>query len=112
MPQLKRLRDRLSPRQLANRERRRARRRDRPVATVFGLLTIERHSAERFHGRFWHVFVDGVNVTKDCVSADDRHGWALLYVRDRKGQIIRTLGVPRTKLVAGVVTMERGPVIK
>lgn len=87
MSRLKPLSQRLTQRQ---RERRTIRRKLRALTGAddvpFGLLTIDRHAAEQFHGRHLHVFLDGEDVTRRCFVADDRQGYAGLFLVDEEGR--------------------------
>jgi hypothetical protein len=50
------------------------------------LLTIQKHDdVRRATGLELHVLVDGQDVTRDCVAADDEQGWATVAVRDAAG---------------------------
>lgn len=51
------------------------------------LLTIERHrEIENRTGTFLRVVVNGEDVTSRCMSADDSHGWALVYQHNSDGR--------------------------
>lgn len=102
------LRERKTPAQLARRARRIEKRRTAPAPT-YGLLTVERHAYEDvFRGVYLHVFLDDVDVTNDCASADDRQGWALMYQRDREGRKRADRDGPIMTLATGAVRIEKG----
>ena len=44
-----------------------------------------RVKADSLEGRKAHAFLDGVDVSSDCVAADDSEGWVDLIVRDENG---------------------------
>ena len=46
-----------------------------------------RVSADSPEGRMAQAFLDGVDVSKECITADDEQGWVELLVRDKKGRI-------------------------
>jgi hypothetical protein len=113
--QLGSFRKRMGAGALARRTRRAARRRAGiDTAKTFGLLTVDKHAYEhRYRGRFLHVFVNGKNVTRNCASADDRQGWAVLYQRDRRGHIRADCEGPITSLVVGTVAFQEGaPIVE
>ena len=70
------------------------------------LMTVPKSQHLRAIGTQVHVFVDGQDVTLYCAAADDRQGWAVLYVskagakmtRLHQGQV-----VPAFMLVEGEV---------
>ena len=54
----------------------------------FGRLTTQGWYFHRARtGRELHVLVDGHDVTRECVLADDRRGYAVLNLRDERGRI-------------------------
>lgn len=56
-----------------------------PVARKYGLVTVDSHRAHKLvTGENLHVFVDGVDVSKSCVEADDINGYVELFCRDRE----------------------------
>jgi hypothetical protein len=46
-----------------------------------------RVKASSLEGRKAHAFLDGVDVSAECVEADDEQGWVELLVRNEKGRI-------------------------
>lgn len=51
--------------------------------TRYGRIDIERHRAHRAEtGETLHVYLDGVDVTRDCYLADDTRGTVHLICRD------------------------------
>ena len=51
----------------------------------YGLLTAHGHRAHlEMTGEILRVFLDGEDVTNECVEADDRQGFAVLFVRTRE----------------------------
>jgi hypothetical protein len=50
-----------------------------------GLLTIESHMAhKRITGEKLHVYVDGVDVTRNAYEANDVEGYALVFCSDER----------------------------
>jgi len=70
--------------------------------SFYGLLTVARHKdlydTEKI---FLRVYVDDVDITDRCLSADDRHGWALVFDYDRQGRV--RVDVNRKRIAARVV---------
>lgn len=69
-------------------------------------------------GETWHagatdgcwldeVFLDGVRLDL-CVKANSAQGWAVVYVEDDKGEIVRNVaGQAETTILYGVVEIRR-----
>lgn len=109
MPQLKPLRQRMTPRQLQRREIRRKLRTLSDGDGTFGLLTVDRYHAEAFHGRHWRIWLDGDDVTARCFVADDRQRYAGLFVLDEEGRKLCTPdGDAIIEMVVGDVAIRRG----
>lgn len=53
--------------------------------------------ASSLEGRKTHAFLDGVDVSAECLEADDVQGWVELLVRDKNGRI--QVGFDREPLV-------------
>ena len=51
----------------------------------YGLLTVDGHRAHAAAtGEHLHVYLDGVDVTRNCYEADDVAGYVLVYCRDER----------------------------
>ena len=110
--QLAPLRKRRTPRELQRRALRiKQRQLDRASYKTYGLMTIERHGIERTKGRYLHVYLNGIDVTNRCMSADDRHGWAFLFVRTPEGAAIQFEDGVLWELCEGAVRFAPGRVI-
>jgi hypothetical protein len=115
MSQLKPLRHRTTPRQQRRRQLRSGLRQLRAMADghrTFGLLTVQKHLVERWHGRHWHVSLDGVDVTTRCFVADDRQGYVGLFQVNEQGVKIVHRGEVGWELCTGDVRIAPGaPVV-
>lgn len=51
----------------------------------YGLVTVESHRGhKKLTGENLHVYVNGVDVSKSCVEADDINGYAEVFCRDQE----------------------------
>lgn len=67
--------------------------------TTLGLVTPDHALA-----RCVDVTVDGTRVTRKCIAADDRQGWALCYYEDGHGaKHVDDRGRLRPQLMTGAV---------
>ncbi len=46
-----------------------------------------RIKADSLEGRIAQAFLDGVEVSNDCIEADDEQGWVELLVRNKQGRV-------------------------
>lgn len=50
------------------------------------LLTVENWWNHKREGREYAVMLDGVDITKGCITANDTGGWALVFEVDANGR--------------------------
>ncbi len=50
-----------------------------------------RVQADSLEGRKAQALLDGVDVSDNCVEADDEQGWVVLLARDKNGHILTGL---------------------
>jgi hypothetical protein len=54
-----------------------------PAPRRYGCITVAGHTAHRqVTGETLHVYVHGIDVTRDCHEADDVEGYARVFCRD------------------------------
>ncbi len=66
-----------------------------------------RLKADTLEGAKAQAFLDGVEVSNDCIEADDKQGWVELLVRDKQGRVKAGFdGEPLVKQHFGTVVIK------
>ncbi len=70
-----------------------------------------RVEADSNEGYMTQAFLNGVDVSAECVAADDKQGWVELLVRDKNGRIkVGFDGEPLVSQHFGAVVIKLGAV--